>query len=132
MKMKSRRRLFGTGEIGKYRLINFLLVLILSATYIYAFSSIEVYEGGGVGFRDGITYYVFQFVLVTISLILITTLGYALRCGFGAVARMETILKDVAAGSYSLRLSLRKGDILSPLADKVNRIIDLLEKSAKQ
>jgi len=123
MKMKSRRRLFGTGEIGKYRLINFLLVLILSATYIYAFSSIEVYEGGGVGFRDGITYYVFQ---------LITTLGYALRCGFGAVARMETILKDVAAGSYSLRLSLRKGDILSPLADKVNRIIDLLEKSAKQ
>jgi len=132
MKIESRRRLFGTGKIGRYRLINFLLALILSATYIYAFSSIEVYEGGGVGFRNGIAYYIFQFVLVTVSLILITTLSYILRCGFGAVGRMETILEDVAVGNYSLRLTLRKGDILSPLADKVNRILNLLEKGAKR
>ena len=132
MKSKSRRRIFGTGRIAKYRLINFLLGLLLLAAYIYAFSSIELLEEGKVSFRNGIAYYVFQFILVSISLILITTLGYVLRYGFGAIARMERILEDVAAGNYSLRMSLRKRDILRPLARKLNKVLDLLGKGTEK
>ena len=132
MKTKGRRRLFGTGKVSKYRIINFLLAIVLLSAYIYAFSSIELLEEGGVGFRNGIAYYVFQFILVSVSLILITALGYILHHGFGAIARMEKMLEDVGSGNYSLRMYLRKGDFLRSLAEKLNKIIKLLDQGAEK
>lgn len=49
----------------------------------------------------------------------------------GAMPRMEEILDRVIKGEYSLRLILRKEDILKSFVDKVNRLIDTLDKQNK-
>lgn len=69
----------------------------------------------------------FAGVIVTF-LVAITLL---LRRSLGAIPRMEAALEKIAAGDYSLRLSIRKKDILHPLVDKINKVLDVLEAKAR-
>jgi len=73
-------------------------------------------------------YFSSQLNFGAILLVFLVTLTFILHRGFGALARIEDILDQVIKGNHSLRLSLRKGDILIPLTDKINKLIDLLEK----
>ena len=130
--MRNKRRLFGSGKIARYRIFNFILSLIILSAFINVFGSIELIERGKEVFTNKVLYLIFQVVLVSIGLFLVATLGYLLHYGFGAISRIEKILDDVAAGNYSLRMYLRKGDILGPPAKKLNKILDLLEKSTKK
>ncbi len=130
--MKERRKFFGVGKISRYKFVNFILVFVLMLAFMNAFASMELLEEGKIIFKSSIRYYVFQFILVAIGLVGITTLGYILHYGFGAIARIETILDNVAAGKYSLRIHLRKNDIMQPLAEKINKILDLLERKTNK
>jgi signal transduction histidine kinase len=124
-----RRRIFGLGKIVRYRIFNFILALIILAAFINVFSSIELMEKGNEVFKNKALYLIFQVILVVIGLGLIAVPGYLLHYGFGPISRMEKILEDVAFGNYSRRMSLREKDIMRPLAKKINRILDLLEKT---
>ncbi|MFH1519178.1 MAG: hypothetical protein ABIE75_01215 [Candidatus Omnitrophota bacterium] len=130
--MKEKRKFFGAGKISRYKFVNFLLVFVLMLAFMNAFASMELLEEGKMIFKSSIGYYIFQFILVAIGLVGITTLGYILHYGFGAIARIEKILENIAEGNYSLRIHLRKKDIMQPLAVRINKILDLLEKKTNK
>jgi hypothetical protein len=46
----------------------------------------------------------------------------------GALPRMEDILDRVIKGEYSLRINLRKDDIMKSFVEKLNQVLMLLEK----
>lgn len=46
----------------------------------------------------------------------------------GPLERLQKDLKKISEGDYSIRLKIRKDDGLYPLANVINKIIDLLEK----
>lgn len=50
----------------------------------------------------------------------------------GPIFRMETFLKNMAAGDFSSRIVLRKGDELVRLADGMNNLGDALKSSIRQ
>nr|MDA8100823.1 Txe/YoeB family addiction module toxin [Nitrospiraceae bacterium] len=49
--------------------------------------------------------------------------------GFGALSRMEDIMDQIIKGNYSLRVHLRKKDILRPFSQKLNKVLDILEQN---
>jgi len=54
-----------------------------------------------------------------------------LRRGIGPLGRIDKILDSVINGNYSLRISVRKKDLVYPFAEKINKIIELLEKRSQ-
>lgn len=49
----------------------------------------------------------------------------------GPIPRMERILEKIISGEYSLRINVRKKDIIRPFVDKLNKVLQLLEEKAK-
>jgi hypothetical protein len=76
-------------------------------------------------------YFSSQLNFGAILLIFLVTLTFVLHRGFGALSRIEDVLDQVIKGNHSLRLKLRKGDTLIPLTDRINKLIELLEKKPK-
>ncbi|MDD3089576.1 MAG: hypothetical protein WC329_05645 [Candidatus Omnitrophota bacterium] len=46
----------------------------------------------------------------------------------GPLPRIESVLSEVIKGNHSLRVTIRKRDMIHGLVDKINAIIELLEK----
>lgn len=46
----------------------------------------------------------------------------------GPLPRIESALEEVIKGNYSVRVTIRKRDMIHGLVDKINQIIALLEK----
>lgn len=76
-------------------------------------------------------FFIFQTNFIAIMMVLVITLVWILHYGFGALSRMENILEQVLNGDYSFRMHLRKRDMMRPFADKMNKVLDLLEKNKK-
>jgi hypothetical protein len=64
-------------------------------------------------------------------LILLITMLVLLHRSLGAIPRIEGILDRVNNGEYSLRVTVRKKDIIYSFVHKINKIIDLLDKKVK-
>jgi hypothetical protein len=99
--------------------------------FINAYVSIGMLNRKDFYLTGDLAYMVFQLNFGAILLILLISMSYILHRGFGALSRLEQILDEIIKGKHSLRIKLRKGDVLIPLADKINKIIDLLEKKGK-
>lgn len=113
----------------QFKFIRIILIMVIISFFVNAYVSIQT-----LGWKDidvSGDYMVFQLNFGAILLILLITMAFILHKGFGALSRMEEILEEVIKGKYSLRIRLRKGDVLIPLADKINKILDLLEKKNK-
>jgi len=50
----------------------------------------------------------------------------------GPIYRIRTTLDEILKGDYSKRLFLRKTDELKDIADRINSLIDLLDKKDKE
>ena len=112
----------------QFKFIRIILIMVIISFFINAYVSIRT-----LGWRDfdvsaDTAYMVFQLNFGAILLVLLISMAFVLHKGFGALSRMEEILEEVIKGKRSLRIKLRKGDILIPLVDKINKILDLVEK----
>jgi signal transduction histidine kinase len=85
-------------------------------------------EEGKILFGGETSFIAFQINFIAIILILIVSFLFFLHYGFGALSRMENILKRILQGDYSLRIHLRKRDVMKSFAEKLNAILDLLEE----
>lgn len=133
MKAKDRRRsVLAVALNRRLRFINFVMFLVVMFAFLNAYASIDMLGERMFLFRSEIGYYILQFSFVTIGLVFIATLCYILHHGFGAIARMEGILEKIVEGDRSLRIKLRKKDILLPFADEVNKVLDVLENETKK
>lgn len=127
MSNKKRRR-FGLQLDSKLRFVHSVLAGIILIAFLNACFSVRLLEEEKFFPGWNTNAFMIQFAFVVIGLVFLVTLVYILHYGFGATIRMERILEEVAKGNYSLRINLRKKDIMKPLAEKMNRVLDLLEK----
>ena len=74
---------------------------------------------------------ILQISLVGFFLILLIITFVVLHRTLGPIPRMEKILEKIINGDYSLRINVRKKDIIRPFVDKLNRVLELLEEKAK-
>jgi hypothetical protein len=115
----------------QFKFIRIILIMVIISFFINAYVSIRTLGWRDVDISAEVSYMVFQLNFGAILLILLITMAFILHKGFGALTRMEETLEEIIKGNHSLRIRLRKGDILIPLVDKINRILDLLEKKGK-
>ncbi len=62
-----------------------------------------------------------------IAAILLINIVVVLDRTLAPLSRIEKILSEVLAGNSSLRLQVRKKDLLGPLVDKINQLIERIE-----
>jgi signal transduction histidine kinase len=74
---------------------------------------------------------ILQISLVGFFLILLIITFVVLHRTLGPIPRMEKILEKIINGDYSLRINVRKKDLIRPFVDKLNRVLELLEEKAK-
>jgi len=125
------KRYFGTRMPIRFRFVNTVLILAILFSLVNAYTLLKMFAEKELFSEPDVTYFIFLFVFITAGLFLIALLFFILYYSFGAAARIEKTLERVIKGESSLRISLRKKDLMFPLAEKMNKVIDILEKSIK-
>ena len=70
-------------------------------------------------------------VFLSISVMLIIVVYVLLRCTLGELPKMEKVLDDILKGTSSSRFIIEEDSPMSPLASKINKVLDSLEKKNK-
>jgi hypothetical protein len=125
------KRYFGTRMPIRFRFVNTVLILAILFSLVNAYTLLKMFAEKELFSESDVTYFIFLFIFITAGLFLIALLSFILYYSFGAAARIEKTLERVIKGESSLRISLRKKDLMFPLAEKMNKVIDILEKSIK-
>jgi methyl-accepting chemotaxis protein len=77
------------------------------------------------------SFVLFHFSFLAIVEVLLVSIIFLLHRGLGFIPRIESILERVLKGEYSLRITIRKADLLQSLVEKLNKILELLESNLK-
>jgi len=126
---KRRSKFFHTSTLNRFKFMNYILLLIVLSLFLNTYITIKMVEEGRIILGGELSYITLQINFVTVILILIISFLFFLHYGFGALSRMENILRRVLEGEFTLRINLRKKDIMRPFAEKLNAVLDLLEKN---
>lgn len=73
-----------------------------------------------------------QLSFTGVIVVLLIFLLVLLHRSLGAIPRIEGILTKVIDGNYSLRITVRSKDTILPFVTKLNKVLELLEKSSKK
>ena len=130
-KMKQIRLPWGVPARFKFiRIVLFLIVLFFVVNVYLSMHMMQ--KGPNQSVVEAIPFIIFQLNYGGIILIFIISIVWILHHGFGALSRMENILEQIMHGNYTFRMHLRKRDVMRPFADKLNKVLDLLEECKKQ
>lgn len=125
---KYKRKFLSFGGAGiRFKFARFSLMAIVVLSIINAGTSVIMFQKYVIFTGWGLFYFAYQLTFVLIALVFLMTLFHILKRGFGVVSRIERMLDQIANGEYSLRIYVRKKDLLSSLTKRINRILDLLE-----
>ena len=123
---------FRFGVPARFKLIRFLLLLVVISFFLNIFISLQIFRNQeDYVLTNMAPYIIFQVNYAAIILVFVVSLVWILHYGFGALSRMENILEQVVNGDHTFRMHLRKRDIMRPFAEKMNRVLDLLEEANK-
>ncbi len=112
----------------QFKFVRWVLFFVIISFFVNAYISIKMLASKPMAPNADMVYFSSQLNFGAILLVFLVTLTFILHRGFGALSRIEDVLDQVIKGNHSLRLKLRKGDILIPLADRINKLIEMLEK----
>ena len=114
----------------KFFYISLTYVLILMVINFYATWSIvkELESAFPYSSSWQVDFLVAQACLFLSILILLATIMIIVHRAMGPVPRIEAILDAVIKGDYTQRIHLRRRDFLLSLADKLNKVLELLEQ----
>lgn len=115
----------------QFKFVRIVLIFVIVSFFTNAYVSIKMLTARDATVAADMVYFSSQLNFGAILLVFLITLTFILHRGFGALSRMEDTLTEVIKGNHTLRIKLRKGDVLIPLVDKINKVIDLLEKKSK-
>ena len=115
----------------QFKFVRWILLFVIVSFFINAYVSIKILAARPLPPNADMVYFSSQLNFGAILLVFLVTLTFILHRGFGALSRIEDVLDQVIKGNHSLRLKLRKGDILIPLADRINKLVDQVEKKSK-
>jgi len=126
---KIKRSFLGIGSLSRFKFTNYILTAVVASYYLNIYILILIVKAGKMFFAGEIPYIISQFNFFIITTVLTLSLLYIMHFGLGALFRMENVLDKIINGDRSLRIHLRKRDIMHPFADKLNKVLDLLEKN---
>lgn len=109
--------------------ISLVFVTLLAVISFYALGRLMIDPQSSLSWRVNIIILQLSFTGVIFSFII--GMFLLLHRTLGAIPRLEKTLDTIINGEYSLRLSVRKKDVIRPLVDKINQLIELLEKKTK-
>lgn len=117
----------------KYTLwfLNIFLICITLLTVISFYTLGRLVTEQQHSFQWRISFFVLQLCFIGIIFIFLTTMFLLLHRSLGPIPRLERILDKIIQGDYTLRLSIRKRDIIHSFIGKVNSVIALLEEKSK-
>jgi hypothetical protein len=70
-------------------------------------------------------------VFLSISVTLIITVYILLRCTLGELPKLEKILDQILKGNHSARFIIEDDSPMAPLANKLNKLLESLDKKNK-
>lgn len=109
--------------------ISLVFAIVFTLLSFYALSRILTLPPHTSAWR--INFIILQLTFSGVILTFLVAISLLLRRSLGALPRVEATLEKIIAGDHALRISIRKKDILHPLVDKMNKIIELLEAKEK-
>ncbi len=130
--MKNKRRKFwSVGVPVRFEFVNVILILVIISLAVNAYIVIKIMGDLPLSAREAMVCRFVQFNFLGIMLILVLALAFVLYSCVGPLSRIGGVLDRVAQGEHSLRVHVRKGDALAGFTEKVNKIIELLDKVKK-
>ncbi|MBP7088545.1 MAG: hypothetical protein KBB01_04525 [Candidatus Omnitrophica bacterium] len=126
---ESGKRYFGTRMPSRFRIVKVILILIVIFSLINAYALLKMFAEKELFSKSDLTYFTFLFIFITAGLSLIAVLAFILYYSFGALSRIEKTLEKIVKGERVTRISLRKKDLIFPLAERINKVIKLLEQN---
>ncbi|MDD5194603.1 MAG: hypothetical protein PHQ96_02880 [Candidatus Omnitrophica bacterium] len=127
--MEQKRRLASPLKIpARFKFLRAVVLLVILSFCFNAYVSVRTIERSPSIAASEIAYLAYQLNFGAIVVIFLIALTFILHRGFGALSRLENTLDQIIQGNRSLRLKLRKGDTLIPLVERLNKILELLEK----
>ncbi|MFA5090238.1 MAG: hypothetical protein WC510_04300 [Candidatus Omnitrophota bacterium] len=127
--MKQRRKIWKVNVT--FRFLNITLVISTLFALINFYALVKVVTETQYSLLWRVNLIIVQMCFVGIIFAFLASLMVILNRSLGLMPRIEGVLDKVIAGDYSQRLVIRKNDIIHPLVNRVNNIIELLEGTSK-
>jgi len=126
-----KRMPFGLKLKVKFNFLRIILLIIILGFVLTSYLSIELLNK-----NDPLYAYYYSLVIqssfTAIVIILLITIVFFLHRTVGPLDRIENELEKVINGNYSVRITVRKKDILYSLIEKINKVLEILSKKANK
>lgn len=109
-----------------------LLVFTLAGFYVLSKTMAEFGHSLEYSAAWGVSFMIFQLSFIASIVSLLVCMFIILHRSVGPLPRIEGILEKVINGDYSVRITVREKDTIQSLVDKMNQVIDILEKTGKR
>jgi len=115
-----------------FKFVHFALVYIAVLVVVNFYSAWKMVSELQTNFQYSsawkTNFLIMQVSFLGVIFILLASTCVLLHRSLGPLQRIESMLDEVLAGNYSVRITIRKKDLVHSLVDKINRIIGLLER----
>ncbi len=127
--MQERRRR-GVGKIQyTLRFLNIALVVAIIFILLAFYALGKVVTDSQYSLVWRINLIILQLSFTAVIFAFLIGMFLLLHRTLGALPRMEDTLDKIIKGDYSLRITIRKEDIMRSFVDKLNKVFELLQKS---
>ena len=126
-----KRMPFGLRLKLKFNFLRLILLIIILGFALTSYLSIELLNRNDLLYAY---YYslVIQFSFAAVVIILLITFTFFLHRTVGPLDRIEAELEKAIKGNYSIRITVRKKDVLYSLIEKINKVLEILSKEANR
>lgn len=129
MEEKRGRKFWKLNFALRFLNVSLIFVTLLAVLSFYALSRIMTEPQSSLSWK--VNFIILQLSFTGVIFSFVIGMFLLLHRTLGAVPRLEKTIDRIVSGEYSLRLNVRKKDVIKPLVDKINQLIDLLEKKSK-
>jgi hypothetical protein len=112
--------------------LNVALIIATLLTLVSFFALIKVITAPQDSVMWRVNLVVLQVCFAGVIFTFVLSIFWLVQRGLGPLTRIEQVLDKVIAGDYKVRLGVREKDLLYTFINKVNRVLELLEKKGSK
>ncbi|MCX5708679.1 MAG: hypothetical protein NTY14_06905 [Candidatus Omnitrophica bacterium] len=112
--------------------LNVALIIATTLTIVSFFALIKIITAPQDSLMWRINLVILQLCFAGVIFTFVLSIFWLVQRGLGPLTRIEQVLDKVLEGDYKVRLGVREKDLLYTFINKVNRVIELLEKKGNK
>jgi hypothetical protein len=112
--------------------LNVALIIATLLTVVSFFALIKIITAPQDSLMWRVNLVILQLCFAGVIFTFVLSIFWLVQRGLGPLTRIEQVLDKVLGGDYKVRLGVREKDLLYTFINKVNRIIELLEKKGNK